>query len=407
MQQKTTSTCPRTIGLDCHPDSFTAALLRGETPAAALTEKLFNKVPMRQLANWAQKHTDPGDCIVLEASGNSFQAVRTLAAVGRKALVLESAQLGKLKEAHANNDKISAVRIAKGYLAGTAKRVWVPDEQTQERRDCFHAYMKAVRRTTQMINRINSYLSDQGVRLPVSHSIDCQRTPALVERIRPWSVRQQALLKVYFQDLEHAQGQRRHWERLIAQEVIEDPLLLSLVRLCGVRHITAFCIGAIVGDIGRFENPKKLVKYAGLNPAFDDSGNNAWHGGVSGHGRKDLRSILMQGAQAVLRSDHALGRWGRRLLARKGQWNLAVAAVARKLLVAIWYLLKGQWTQLDQIDAGLQRKVGKILSDIGPKGFAAAGRKRKDIRAEVLERLKTGRVYLLGRGTLVIENPAQ
>ena len=92
------------------------------------------------------------------------------------------------------------------------------------------------------------------------------------------------------------------------------------------------------------------------------------------------------------------------MLARKGQWNLAVAAVARKLLVAIWYLLKGQWTQLEEIDAALQRKVGKILSDIGPEGFAAAGRKRKDIRAEVLERLKTGRVYLLGRDTMVIEN---
>ena len=31
--------------------------------------------------------------------------------------------MGKLKEAHANNDKISAVRIGKAYLAGTAKEV--------------------------------------------------------------------------------------------------------------------------------------------------------------------------------------------------------------------------------------------------------------------------------------------
>jgi uncharacterized protein involved in exopolysaccharide biosynthesis len=36
-----------------------------------------------------------------------------------------------LKEAHANNDKISAVRIGKAYLAGTAKTVWVPDLRTQ------------------------------------------------------------------------------------------------------------------------------------------------------------------------------------------------------------------------------------------------------------------------------------
>ena len=40
----------RVIGFDSHPDSFTAAMLRGPTPAAALVEKVFNKVPMAQLA---------------------------------------------------------------------------------------------------------------------------------------------------------------------------------------------------------------------------------------------------------------------------------------------------------------------------------------------------------------------
>jgi transposase len=139
----------RVIGFDSHPDSFTAAVLRGPTPAAAITEKIFNKVALGQLQAWAKKHTTDKDLIVLEASGNSFQVVRTLAAVGRKALVLESCHLGKLKEAHANNDKISAVRIGKAYLAGTAKTVWVPDQRTQERRDC-HAHRKATQRTTQM-----------------------------------------------------------------------------------------------------------------------------------------------------------------------------------------------------------------------------------------------------------------
>src|SRR5207249_6750889 len=160
-----TNKVERVIGFDSHPDSFTAAVLRGPTPAAAIVEKLFNKVPMGQLRNWAKKNTTAQDLFVLEASGNSFQVVRTLAACERKAKVLESCHLGKLKEAHANNDKISALRIAKAYLAGTAKEVWVPDAQTQERRDWFHAHQKVVRRSTQVRNRLLSYLSDHGVRL--------------------------------------------------------------------------------------------------------------------------------------------------------------------------------------------------------------------------------------------------
>ena len=71
----------RVIGLDAHPDSFTAALLQGPTPGAAVLEKMFNQVPMGQLQSWAKKHTTTQDLFVLEASGNSFQVVRTLAAI--------------------------------------------------------------------------------------------------------------------------------------------------------------------------------------------------------------------------------------------------------------------------------------------------------------------------------------
>src|SRR6266478_1542306 len=155
----------RVIGFDSHRHSFTAALLRGPTPAAAVTEKVFNKVPISQLQSWAKKHTTAQDLFVLEASGNSFQVVRSLAAIERQTRVLESCHIGKLKEAHANNDKISAVRIGKAYLAGTAKEVWVPDAKTQEWRDWFHAHRKAVKRTTQLSARLRSYLSDNGIRL--------------------------------------------------------------------------------------------------------------------------------------------------------------------------------------------------------------------------------------------------
>src|SRR6266480_2774322 len=330
----------RVIGVDSHPDSFTAAMLRGRTPAGAVVEKIFNKLPMARLSEWAKKNTTAKDLFVLEASGNSFQVVRSLAAIQRKALVLESCHLGKLKEAHANNDKISAVRIGKAYLAGTSKEVWVPDPWTQERRDWFHAHKKAVKRTTQMRNRILSYLSDNGVRFEAG--INLAEGEAGAEQIRAarkWSPRQSQVLDIMLMEIRHAEEQRQHWRSLIAQEVLADPLLLSMVRLCGVRDQVAFALGAIIGDIKRFANPRKLVKYVGLNPAFDDSGEGEWSGGIGGHGRKDLRSLLIESAQSILRSSHPLAKWGKKLLARKGSIKLAVAAVARKLVMAIWYLM--------------------------------------------------------------------
>jgi len=404
---QTAETVERVIGLDSHPDSFTAAMARGPTPAAAVIEKVFNKLPLSQLPSWAKKHTQPKDLIVLEASGNSFHIVRSLAKVERRAVVLESCHLGKLKEAHANNDKISAVRIAKAYLAGTAKEVWVPDLKTQERRDWFHAHKKAVKRSTQARNSLLSYLSDQGVRLKKGTQLTGgTQAEEQLRKEREWSPRQWQVMEGLLMQLRHAEQQRVHWRSLIAQEVLNDPELLAIVRLCGVRDLIAFALGALIGDIKRFAHPKKLVKYVGLNPAFDDSGQSQWSGGIGGHGRRDLRCLLIEAAQAILRSKTELAKWGKKLWARKGESNLAVAAVARKLTVAVWYLMMGRWTPVEEIDQRLQIKIGKILSHVGAQRLKASGKTRATWREEISERLKQARVYVLDPSKQFTPTPA-
>lgn len=395
MNEKT-SLVERVIGLDVHPDSFTAALIVGQTPAQAIVQTTFNKVPIGQLKKWAEKHTTPTDTLVLEASGNSFDVARALGKIDRKVLVLESCQMGKLKEAHANNDKISAVRIGKAFLSGTAKIVWVPDPKTQDRRDWFHAHRKAVKRVTQTVNRLTSYLSDNGVRWDGSlKDMDQALAIGQILALRDWSTSQRMVIEAFLMEIEAARQQRKHWESLIAIEVASDPMLLSLVRLCGIRDVVAFALGAIIGDITRFPEPKKLVKYFGLNPAFDDSGNETWTGGIGGHGRKDIRSLLMESAQSILRSKSSMAKWGKKLLARKGSINLTVAALARKLTVAIWYLMSGKAEEVKTIDRSLTVKLGKIISRVGDKPLEHLGKTRKTLREEMIQRLKTGRTYCL------------
>jgi transposase len=398
----------RVIGLDAHPDSFTAAVVRGPTPAAAVVEKMFNKLPMRQLAGWARKHLTEQDLVVLEASGNSFQVVRTLAAVGRRARVLESGHLGKLKETHASNDKLSAVRIGKAYLAGTAKVVWVPDLRTQERRDWFYAHTKATKRTTQVMARLRSYLSDNGVRLPPHARLnDPLKIAQQIRAARSWSPRQWQVVEGLLLELRHGQEQRHHWHRLIAQEVLADPELLSLVRLCGVRELVAFGLGAFIGEVRRFRSPKQLVQYIGLSPAFDDSGENSWSGGVGHRGHKHLRHLLVEAAQSILRcGDTPLARWGKRLLGKKSSVNLVVCAMARKLAVAVWYLLMGRWTALEEIDARLGRKVSRIITWLGAGHLAELGVTRRDFRAQIYDSLRTGRIYVLDPDKKFTPRPA-
>jgi transposase len=219
---------------------------------------------------------------------------------------------------------------------------------------------------------------------------------AQIKAARPWPERQWQVVEILLEELSQAHAQRQRWHSLIAQEVLADPALLNLVRLCGIREMTAFALGAFIGDIRRFAGPKKLVKYIGLDPAFDHSGQGEWNGGIGGHGNKHLRCLLIEGAQALLRcSKTSLARWGKKLLARKGALNIAVAAVARKLAVAAWHTLMGHITPALEIEPRVLLKVGKMIGEIGKETMQKLGRTPKQFKAQACLTLQSSRIYML------------
>ena len=94
-------------------------------------------------------------------------------------------------------------------------------------------------------------------------------------------------------------------------------------------------------------------------------------------------------------SRNALAQRGRKLLARKSSVNLAVCAMARRLTVAVWHVMKGRWTTVQEIQAALKLKVGKMISQVGAAGLKQLGKTRKAFREEIFQSLKTGKVYVL------------
>lgn len=360
------------VGLDAHPDVFTAAVLKGSDAASARVATVSPSLPLTQLEAWFMQHTTPDDQIVLEASGNSFEIQRRLADIGRNAQVLESRRAGQIAKAYCAHDKGDAIKIARIWLSGLAHIVWMPDEITCVRRETLHRYERAVSDDTRCRNRLRSFLSDHGVRLPPGTRLTRPYAQKAILDMPRWSPLQRELLQGLFEDMNHAHARRTELRRIMAREVADDPMLRSLIRLFGVRDVLAFAIGAIVGDIRRFRTPKQLVAYVGLNPRVCESGTSASNGPLSHHGRKDLRAMLIQAAHALLKHDNPLRRWGLNVKIRKGH-NVAVAAVARKLTVAIWYLLQGLFTPLQEIDETLRVKIRKLAVALGVPAIRKMG----------------------------------
>lgn len=358
----------RIIGLDCHPDTFTATVLRGTTPHDAVRLSNHPDMSLEKFVTWAAKEFTRDDLFLMEAGANSFEIHRRLLALGLRAAVLESCYVGRQAKTYADNDKMASARIALVYLQGNAPCVWIPDAVTCERRELLHAYQKAVGDHTAAGNELKGYLNQYAVRLGSRQQPEAPKTEAWILRQRDWTSVQRALISDRLAHLRVQADRRKSLLRLMGIQICQEPLMLRCMKLLGIGQINAFGLLAIIGDVRRFERPEKLVAYLGLNPGQRESGRGKRIKiGVGKRGRGDLRCLLVQGAHSVLRMGRAtpLGQWGWKLFARKGNRNVAVSAVARKLLVQVWHLLSGNPPAAVEVDKSYDTKLLKLAVTLG------------------------------------------
>ena len=142
--------------------------------------------------------------------------------------------------------------------------------------------------------------------------------------------------------------------RAIAREAVKDSRVELLLGFKGIDYYTAMIIVNEIGDINRFSSPRKLVSWAGLCPSVRQSGGRCRMGGITKQGNKWVRWALVQAAHQAARHDGRLKAFFERVAARRGVQK-AIVAVARKMLVSIYYVLKRREPYRGE-DAGLRRR---------------------------------------------------
>jgi transposase len=97
---------------------------------------------------------------------------------------------------------------------------------------------------------------------------------------------------------------------LISADALESPEITRLMTVPGVNVICAATFLAAIGDIRRFESPRKLVGYLGLDPRVSQSGSGpATHGRISKQWSMQARHGLVEASWSVVRQPgplHAL-----------------------------------------------------------------------------------------------------
>ena len=101
-------------------------------------------------------------------------------------------------------------------------------------------------------------------------------------------------LKLPLEDYRRKQTQLEMVTQSMTEVVMKVPYVEKLLAIKGVGIVTVAGFLAEVGDIRRFQSPKQIQKYAGLELVENSSGKHKGQTTISKRGRRKLRRILFQ-----------------------------------------------------------------------------------------------------------------
>jgi len=122
-------------------------------------------------------------------------------------------------------------------------------------------------------------------------------------------------------------------DRNFEQIARQDPAAIRLQQVRGIGPLTAMALLATVGDASQFASGREMAVLFGLKPKQNSSGGKERLLGISKRGDAYLRSLLVHGARAVIRTAQAktdrLSTWVIRIATTRHP-NIAAVALANK-----------------------------------------------------------------------------
>ncbi|MGA7935861.1 MAG: IS110 family transposase, partial [Kovacikia sp.] len=244
-------------------------------------------------------------------------------------------------------DKDDALKLAKLAALEQISPVYVPAPQTRQYRRLVKYRKTLVWRMNQIRNSIRALLMAQGLTMPA--------------RAKAWTLEGLAELGKHRKPLAEC-GINELWkgeldmestlldaleerhdqvEKQLNQLAKQEERVQLLMTIPGVGRRTAEVIVTALDKPERFANARQVSAYAGLGPDQRQSGQTNRLGAITRRGSRLLRGALVEVAWMLLR----FNPWAQQTFERicggqKTRRKTAIVALARKLLVRCWAMLR-------------------------------------------------------------------
>jgi transposase len=333
------------IGVDFHPEFQQIASVdtdTGEFQEKRLGHREEAETFYRGLAATGEKVR-----VGMEASGHGRWFERLMGELQIELWIGDAAEIRTKRVRKQKTDRQDAQLILKLMLKDDFPRIWVPSWENRDLRQLLWHRHRMVQARTRIMNQLQAVALNEGLR--------CKKRLWRSERPRlesfnlaPWaSRRRRDLLEL----LDRLNPTIAELSQAVEREVEKFPEAQRLATHPGVGPLTALAFVLVIGEAERFQCGKQVASYLGLVPLEDSSGNRRRLGHITKQGSSILRFLLVEAAQVTVRS---LPEWRSRyfhLMMRRGR-KIAKVAMARRLAVCLYWMLRQGWDYQQYIEFG-------------------------------------------------------
>ena len=354
------------IGLDTHKVATEVAYIEDPRGAIAvhLGRILTNKQSIKKLVRQMESKY-PGATLhfVYEAGPCGYWIYRYITSLNHCCYVIAPSLIPKKPGDKIKTDKRDALKLAKLLKSEDLTPIYVPEPEDEAVRDLSRARESAMEDLKDAKYQLKAFLLRNNIQCKTKDNWSLKHLRWLTELILPTPC-QQIVLQEAIQTISERTNRLKRLDNELAHHVKQwryYPVVKAIQALRGVRLLVATGVIAELGDLTRFDHPRKLMSYLGLVPSEHSSGSKRRLGAITKCGNGRARRLLVEGAhgyryEANISKEMQLRQEGlskeiidiawqaqlrlcrryKKLMHRGKHRNVVVTAIAREMIAYIW-----------------------------------------------------------------------
>jgi transposase len=358
------------IGLDTHKEFNEVAYIeehRGAQPVH-LGRIPSSKVAVQKLVRqFESKYPGATLHFVYEAGPCGYWIYRLITSLGHCCYVVAPSLIPKKSGEKIKTDKRDALKLSKLLKSEDLTPIYVPEPEDEAVRDLSRAREVAMKDLKDAKYQLKALLLRNNINYKGTANWSQKHLRWLTELVLPHPA-QHIVLQEFLHTITERISRLERLDNELTHHVHQwryYPVVKAIQAMRGVRLLVATGVVAELGDLSRFDHPRKLMSYLGLVPSEHSSGGKRHIGAITKCGNGRARRLLVEGAHtyryaANISTDMQKRQEGlpkdiidiawkaqirlckryKKMIAKGKHYNLVVTAIAREMIAYIWAIAR-------------------------------------------------------------------